>query len=86
MKSIRPGMRKHKLKARPIEQMRQPVAAIGGFFAFARPENWFVSKIPPLLAVAYLEILRFGIAPDDAARLLACSLFSIFVLRSMATS
>jgi 4-hydroxybenzoate polyprenyltransferase len=54
------------------------MAAVAGLFAFARPENWFVSKIPPLLAVAYLEILRFGLAPHDAIRLLACALFSIF--------
>src|SRR5580704_15198358 len=77
MKSIRPGMRKHNAESTPIERMRLRIAAIGGFFAFARPENWFVSKIPPLLAVAYLEILRLGIAPHDAVQLLACALFSI---------
>jgi SAM-dependent methyltransferase len=46
-------------------------------FAFARPENWFVSKIPPLLAIAYIDILRFAVAPDLAARLLAAALVSI---------
>lgn len=58
--------------------MRLRIAGAAGFFAFARPGNWFVSKIPPLLAVAYLSILRFGIAPHDAARLLAAGLLSIF--------
>jgi 4-hydroxybenzoate polyprenyltransferase len=71
-------MRKHKAESAPMERMRLRIAAIGGFVAFARPGNWFVSKIPPLLAVAYLEILRSGIAPHNAARLLACCLFSIF--------
>ena len=47
------------------------------FFAFARPGNWFVSKIPPLLAIAYIDILRFGIAPEAAARLLVSALVSI---------
>ena len=46
-------------------------------FAFARPENWFVSKIPPLLAIAYIDILRFAIAPGPAAHLLASALVSI---------
>jgi 4-hydroxybenzoate polyprenyltransferase len=70
-------MRKHKVESAPMEQLRSRIAAIGGFFAFARPGNWFVSKIPPLLAVAYLDILRSGIAANDAVRLLACSMFSI---------
>jgi SAM-dependent methyltransferase len=47
------------------------------FFAFARPGNWFVSKIPPLLAIAYIDMLRFGMAPGEGARLLVSSLFSI---------
>jgi len=58
--------------------MRVPITRAASFFAFARPGNWFVSKIPPLLAVAYLEILRFGVAPHDAGRLLASGLLSIF--------
>src|ERR1700686_1384627 len=78
MKSIRPGMRKHNAESAPMERMRLRIAAIGGVVAFARPGHWFVSKIPPLLAVAYLEILRSGIAPHHAARVLACSLLSIF--------
>lgn len=60
-----------------MERMRLRIAAAADFFAFARPGNWFVSKIPPLLAVAYLDILQFGIAPHDAARLLASGLLSI---------
>jgi 4-hydroxybenzoate polyprenyltransferase/SAM-dependent methyltransferase len=48
------------------------------FFAFARPGNWLASKIPPLLAIAYIDILRFGIAPNEAARLLVSALVSIF--------
>src|SRR5258708_38908653 len=66
------------LKAHPMELMRLPIAGAASFFAFARPGNWFFSKIPPLLAVAYLEILRFGVAPHDAGRLLASGLLSIF--------
>ena len=86
MKFIRPGMRKPKAESASMERMlakaqtkvRATRLRIGGFFAFARPGNWFVSKIPPLLAVAYLAILRSGIAPHNAVRLLACGLFSIF--------
>jgi 4-hydroxybenzoate polyprenyltransferase len=65
-------------EAHPMEQVRLRIAGVAGWFAFARPGNWFVSKIPPLLAVAYLNIIRFGIAPRDAARLLAAGLLSIF--------
>jgi hypothetical protein len=45
-------MRKHNAESAPMERMRLRIAAIGGVVAFARPGNWFVSKIPPLLAVA----------------------------------
>jgi 4-hydroxybenzoate polyprenyltransferase/SAM-dependent methyltransferase len=55
---------------RPTDATHRP-------FAFARPENWFVSKIPPLLAIAYIEILRAAMAPGPAARLLAAALLSI---------
>jgi 4-hydroxybenzoate polyprenyltransferase len=65
------------LKARRIKHIRLQIAAIPGFFAFARPGNWFVSKIPPLLAVAYLDILRLGVVRHEAARLLACGFLSI---------
>jgi 4-hydroxybenzoate polyprenyltransferase len=57
---------------------RRRIARLAGALAFARPGNWFVSKIPPLLAIAYLDILRFGIAPLEAVPLLACGLVSIF--------
>lgn len=48
-------------------------------FAWARPENWFVSKIPPLLAIAYLCLLRPGRTTTGmaAAGLLGCGLLSI---------
>jgi 4-hydroxybenzoate polyprenyltransferase len=45
--------------------------------AVGRPDNWFASKMPPLLAVAYLAILRFGTATVEVPRLLAASLVSI---------
>lgn len=61
-----------------MERTRLRIAGAARFFAFARPGNWFVSKIPPLLAVAYLDILRFGIFPQVAGRLLASGFFSIF--------
>ena len=51
---------------------------VGEIVAFARPQNWLVSKIPPLLAVAYLAIFRFGIDPADATRFLVCGMVSIF--------
>ena len=60
-----------------LKRMRLRIAYFTKLFAFARPGNWFVSKIPPLLAVAYLNLLRFGFAPHDAARLLSCGLLSI---------
>jgi len=46
--------------------------------AFARPGNWFVSKIPPLLAIAYIDMRRFELAPAAALRLLGGALVSIF--------
>jgi len=46
--------------------------------AFARPDNWFVSKIPPLLAIAYLDMLRFELAPAAALGCLGGALVSIF--------
>jgi 4-hydroxybenzoate polyprenyltransferase len=58
--------------------MRSRIAAAAEGLGFARTGNWFVAKIPPLLAVAYLDILRSGIQPQPAARLLGCGLFSIF--------
>lgn len=67
-----------KLKERRIKHLRLRIAAIPRFFAFARPGNWFASKIPPLLAVAYLDILRLGLDRRESLRLLACGLFSIF--------
>ncbi|MEI9984089.1 MAG: UbiA family prenyltransferase [Aliidongia sp.] len=51
--------------------------AVARLFAFGRPGHWFVSKIPPLLAIGYIDILRFGTAPDQTARLLVSALFSI---------
>jgi 4-hydroxybenzoate polyprenyltransferase len=70
----RPG---RELSGQSVDRTRSPIAALARSFAFARPENWFASKIPPLLAIAYLEILRLAIAPHDAVRLLACALFSV---------
>jgi hypothetical protein len=67
----RPG---RELKAGLVTRRRPRLA---GSLAFARPENWLVSKIPPLLAVAYLAVGRFGTAPDDVLRLLASGLVSI---------
>jgi 4-hydroxybenzoate polyprenyltransferase/SAM-dependent methyltransferase len=46
-------------------------------FAFARTGNWFVSKIPPLLAIAYLAILAGAAAPRHAIGLLAAGFTSI---------
>lgn len=42
-----------------------------------RPGNWWFSKIPPLLAVVCLDILRAGAAPSNALLLLGCYLWSI---------
>jgi 4-hydroxybenzoate polyprenyltransferase len=61
-----------------MKRMRFRITAAAEGLAFARTGNWFVSKIPPLLAVAYLEILRFGFTLQPAARLLGCGLLSIF--------
>ena len=65
-----------------MERMRVPMPAAARLFASARLGNWFVPKIPPLLAVAYLEILRLSVAPNAAARLLASGLLSIFCVAS----
>lgn len=45
--------------------------------AIIRLDNWWCAKIPPLLAVAYLQILSGGLGLSRAATLLACFLFSI---------
>ncbi|MGB8840547.1 MAG: UbiA family prenyltransferase [Aliidongia sp.] len=60
-----------------MDGTRYSTETVARFFAFARPGNWLVSKIPPLLAIAYIEILRFGIAPGEAARLLVSAVISI---------
>jgi|SRR5271157_314447 len=61
-----------------MKRMRFRITAAAEGLAFARTGNWFVSKIPPLLAVAYLQILRFGFTPRPAARLLGCGMLSVF--------
>jgi 4-hydroxybenzoate polyprenyltransferase len=53
------------------------VAAAARALRFARPENWFFSKLPPLLAVAYLAILGGALDGARAVVLLAAYLFSI---------
>src|SRR5687767_6128697 len=45
-------------------------------FRWARPGNWWFSKIPPLLAVAYLAVLNQDIEFGRAALLLGCLVFS----------
>jgi hypothetical protein len=51
--------------------------ALARSFRATRPGNWWFSKIPPLLAVAYLDILRLGTDPVLGALLLGCFLCSI---------
>jgi 4-hydroxybenzoate polyprenyltransferase len=53
------------------------VAAASRWLRFARPENWFFSKLPPLLAIAYLTILGSTLDSARAVLLLASYLFSI---------
>src|ERR1700689_5482009 len=55
----------------PLGRHRRPV------LRSRTPGNWLASKIPTLPAIAYIDILRFGIAPDEAARLLVSALISI---------
>ncbi|HWE72429.1 MAG TPA: UbiA family prenyltransferase [Stellaceae bacterium] len=57
--------------------MRVTTASLARLFQAARPENWWFSKIPPLLGVAYLEILKIGGESGPAVLLLGCYLFSI---------
>ena len=52
-------------------------AAMAYYLRFARFGDWWFSKIPPLLAVAYLVILRNDLNFSSAAPLLAYYLFSI---------
>jgi 4-hydroxybenzoate polyprenyltransferase len=49
-------------------------------FQAARPENWWFSKLPPLLAVAYLGLLGGGGDSSRAGVLLGSYLFSICML------
>jgi 4-hydroxybenzoate polyprenyltransferase len=46
-------------------------------FRYARPGNWWFSKIPPLLAVAYLAVLNQDIDFGRAILLLGCFVFSV---------
>jgi 4-hydroxybenzoate polyprenyltransferase len=46
-------------------------------FQFARPGNWWCSKIPPLLAVAYLTVLVRDMEVNLAGSLIACFVFSV---------
>src|SRR5260370_9577719 len=46
-------------------------------FRATGPGDWWFSKIPPVLAVAYLDILRLGTDPVLGALLLGCFLCSI---------
>ena len=47
-----------------------------------RPDNWWFSKMPPLLAVAYLDISRGHIGPASGTPLLLCMLFSVSCVAS----
>lgn len=42
-----------------------------------RLDHWWFSKMPPLLTVAYLQILQFGLTPGQVAVLLPSIFFSI---------
>jgi 4-hydroxybenzoate polyprenyltransferase len=57
--------------------MTQLVDATTHYLRFARSGNWWFSKIPPLLAVAYLTIALLEIDFTRGALLLACYLFSV---------
>jgi len=46
-------------------------------FAFARADNWWFSKIPPLLGISYLCILMEDFPAGTASRRLGCYLISI---------
>lgn len=58
--------------------MRRLLTTSRRSLAFARSENWFVSKIPPLLAIGYLASVVVNVAPQECVRLLGAGLFSIF--------
>ncbi|MGO4712513.1 UbiA family prenyltransferase [Bradyrhizobium sp. 2TAF24] len=51
--------------------------AAGQTLRAMRPENWWFSKIPPLLAILYLGIDRASYAPGHAILMLACFACSI---------
>lgn len=55
-------------------QPRHSMAAIKKFIRF---DNWWYSKMPPILAVAYLCILQGKFTPAELAGLLPSMLFSI---------
>ena len=50
---------------------------IVGASGFARPGNWWFSKIPPLLAVVYLAILLQGIDIGRGVLLIVCFIVSV---------
>jgi hypothetical protein len=50
---------------------------IVGASSFARPGNWWFSKIPPLLAVAYLAILLQGTDAGRGVLLIVCYIVSV---------
>jgi 4-hydroxybenzoate polyprenyltransferase len=57
--------------------MRSIMNALARLLRATRPENWWFSKAPPLLAVAYLEIARRGAESGRDALLLGCFVLSI---------
>ncbi len=61
-------------RARHVSRFLHGIQAIKESIRF---DHWWYSKMPPLLAVAYLYILQFGLAPGQIAVLLPSLFFSI---------
>jgi glycosyltransferase involved in cell wall biosynthesis/4-hydroxybenzoate polyprenyltransferase len=61
-------------RARLIQRILRGIWAIKELIRF---DHWWYSKMPPLLTIAYLQIIQFGLDPERLAVLLPLLFFSI---------
>ncbi len=68
---------KHPLETKTIDEVKS-VGLFSSFFQLVRGANWWLYKIPPLLAIAYATILLQATPPQTAIVTLLALLISMF--------